>query len=225
MGGKGSSAYRGKIKESKEYIWNTFFKTGSKAFKRKDYVFHGMIKTDGVGVSVLFHRLDQDPRKLDRDDHLGHLEEKYIDALDNYDGVRGKEVVGIDVGMSDILHCTDGNTFYRYTANQRRVQTKRKKYAQLIQHLQKTKRVDGWTVSEWESLLSQYNKFSCTTDDFGAYIFAKNLIGRKLKRFYEKRVFRLLRWYSYINCQRSEAKMINQIKKKFGTPNEIVLAY
>ena len=50
--------FRKKVKESKGTIWNAFFELGNKAFHRKDYKFHGMIKTDGVGVSVLFHRKD-----------------------------------------------------------------------------------------------------------------------------------------------------------------------
>jgi hypothetical protein len=46
----------------------------------------------------------------------------YVDDVTNYR--EGIKVVGIDPGKDDILHCTDGYRFYRYTQNQRRKQSK-----------------------------------------------------------------------------------------------------
>lgn len=215
--------FRKKVKENKEAIWNAYFEMGNKAFNRKDYKFHGMIKTDGIGASVLFHRKDQNPDKLD-EDGFEAVKEKYIDELDSYDHLKDKNVVGIDVGMDDILHCTDGEMFYRYTANQRRVHTKKKKYARIVDDLKKESYVNGMTVKEWETVLSLYNKFSCTMDGFKAYLAEKLPITYNLQSFYRTDLHRKLRWYSYINCQRSEAKMINQIKLKFGEPDKTILA-
>ena len=88
--------FRKKVKENKEVIWNAFFEMGNKVFHRKDYKFHGMIKTDGVGVSVLFHRKDQNPDKLD-EDGFEAIKEKYIDELEIYENLKKKNFVGIDV--------------------------------------------------------------------------------------------------------------------------------
>lgn len=175
--------FRKKVKESKERIWNAFFEMGNKAFRRKDYKFHGMIKTDGIGVSILFHRKDQNPEKLD-EDNFDAVKEQYIDELENYNDLKNKNVVGIDVGMDDILHCTDGEMFYRYTANQRRVQTKKKKYARIVNDLKKKSYVNGMTVKEWETVLSLYNKFTCSLEGFKAYLAEKLPITYHLQSFY-----------------------------------------
>jgi hypothetical protein len=37
-----------------------------------------------------------------------------------------------------------------------------------------------------------------------------------LQEYYEKELYRKLKWYSYINKQRSEANMVNDFKKKFN---------
>ena len=120
---------RKKVKLCKNDVWEAFFQLDSKAFRRKDYTFHGMIKTDAVGCSILFHRRDQNPDRLDEDNVEQQNKEKYIDELEDYAHLEGKNVVGIDVGMDDILHCTDGELFYRYTANQRSSNQKEEVYA------------------------------------------------------------------------------------------------
>ena len=51
------------------------------------------------------------------------------------------------------------------------------------------------------------------------------MVSIPLYEFYEKEVRRKLKWYSFINKQRSEANMINRFKKKFGNENEVVIAY
>lgn len=87
-----------------------------------------MIKTDGVGCSIIMHRSDQDPVQLRKklkklgDAPIETFEEVYVDDVTNYR--EGIKVVGIDPGKDDILHCTDGYRFYRYTQNQRRKQSK-----------------------------------------------------------------------------------------------------
>lgn len=217
-------SFRKKVKECKEDIWSAFFQTDNKAFRRKDYKFHGMIKTDGVGCSILFHRKDQNPEKLDDDNVDAMTKEKYIDDLTDYESLQGKNVVGIDVGMDDILHCTDGELFYRYTANQRRVQTKKKKYMRIVDDLKKETSIDGMTVKEWETVLSLYNKYTCSFGDFKNYLSQKLPLFNTLKQFYNEFLLRKLRWNSYINSQRSEDKMINQIKLKFGEPDKTIIA-
>jgi hypothetical protein len=55
---KGSETFKKKVKDSREKIWSTFFNLRHKVFKRKDYKFFSMIKTDGVGASVILYRSD-----------------------------------------------------------------------------------------------------------------------------------------------------------------------
>ena len=52
---KGSTKYQKNIELYKKKIWKKVFQK-SKLFRKKDYVFHGMIQTDGIGCSILFSR-------------------------------------------------------------------------------------------------------------------------------------------------------------------------
>ena len=217
-------SYRKKVKQVKQEVWEKFFKLDNKAFKRKDYSFHNMIKTDGVGASILFHRRDQNPDKLDDGSAFQDVKEVYVDEVDVPPVLKTTKVVGIDMGKDDLLHCTDGETFYRYTANQRRIQTKSKKYMKLLDGLKKDIRINGQTLKECETVLSQHNKYTSSFESFKAYLRAKLECIHRLKGFYLDPLIRKLKWNSYINRQRSEAKMILQIKKHFGEPESTVIA-
>ena len=46
-----------------------------------------------------------------------------------------------------------------------------------------------------------------------------------LLSYYEKDLYRKLKWYSYINQQKSEARMINNFKKKFGDENNTLVCF
>jgi hypothetical protein len=50
-----SIKYLNNVELYQESIWNNNFKTNKKEFKRKGYQFNYMIKTDGIGCSVLLH--------------------------------------------------------------------------------------------------------------------------------------------------------------------------
>ena len=210
---------RKNIKSSKEIVWDAFFKMENNVFNRKDFRFHSMIKTDGVGVSVLFHRKDQNPDKLD-DDKIGSVQELYVDEVSVS---KNKSIVGIDVGKNDILHCTDGHAFYRYTSNQRRIQTKSKKYSKLCDSFKHGETIEGMNVKEWETILSLYNKYTCSFEGFKAYLKEKMTIAYTLKEFYTKPIFRKLKFNGYINRQRSEDKMLNIMKQRFGDADKTVI--
>ena len=75
--------YRKNVKQVKQEVWETFFCLDNKAFRRKDYCFHHMIKTDGVGASILFHRKDRNPNKLDDGSIIQSENELYVDEIVN----------------------------------------------------------------------------------------------------------------------------------------------
>ena len=58
--------YLSNISEKKEEVWNKFFKIDNKVFKKNNYQFNYMIKTDGIACSILFIKLDSnnEPIKL-----------------------------------------------------------------------------------------------------------------------------------------------------------------
>ena len=99
--------------------------------------------------------------------------------------------------LSDLLYCVDGDdkerNFFRYTQNQRRKETKHKKYRNIILQLKDKK------VIELETELSKYNRKTLNYDEFKKYIGKKNEINIKLFTFYENYIFRKLKLNSYIN--------------------------
>lgn len=223
---------------SKPCVWMDFFALDRKVFRfdrNNDYVFHNMIETDGVGVSILFHRKDRadlaDPNQVfarrfrsnAANGIVAPPPELYVDQVDRAT-VQGMKIVGIDVGKMDLLHCTDGDNFYRYTADQRRAQTGTKKYMKLTDRKKHETSIDGRTVKEWESVLSQFNQKTSSFADFKSYVDNKIPIALTLRPFYEDPLHRKLRWNTFINRQRSEAKMVNLMQEKFGPPSDVVIA-
>jgi hypothetical protein len=128
--------------------------------------------------------------------------------------------------MSDLIYSVDCDTkdrnYFKYTQDQRRKATKQKKYRNILFGLKK-EQIEGKTIIEWETLLSDLNRKSLTIDNFSKYVKLKNNVNGKLFGFYENYLFRKLKLISYINMLKSEQKLINQFKRTFGNPEEVVI--
>ena len=94
-----------------------------------------MIETDGIGCSILLLRKDLVGKKI-KSLKVSLNTEKYIDELteNEYDNLKNKNIVAIDPNLSDLIYCINdkGNKF-RYTQDQRRKETKAKKYRNILQ--------------------------------------------------------------------------------------------
>jgi transposase len=211
---KDSGKYLKKIKDSRNIIWSTFFNTKHKVFRRKDYNFFSMIKTDGVGASIILYRSDKTQDKLPKD--VESSKEYYVDEM-RVENISDVKIVGIDVGKDDLLHCTDGTNFFRYTANQRRLETRKKKYMKINDRLKKETHIEGLNVKGWETTLSVESRYTMDFEGFKNYLKIKLPLYSKLEEYYYEPLRRKLRWNTYINTQKSESKMINNFKSKFGS--------
>jgi len=224
QGNKSEYLFKGNLKRFEDKIWKFFFRTERQCFKKKNYTFHHMIETDGISCSILLLRNDMIGRRI-RMKKVPN-KEPYIDELKDYSKLQHKKIVAIDPNMSDLVYCVDGDTkdrnFYRYTQNQRRKETKQKKYSKIILEYKKEK-IEGKTIIEWETELSLFNRKSLNIKEFKKYIKKKNEINDKLMKFYEKFIFRKLKLNSYLNRLKSEQRMINKITKIFGKPENIII--
>ena len=54
-----------------------------------------------------------------------------------------------------------------------------------------------------------------STDNFKEYIKVKEELNDNLREFYSNERIRKFKWRSYINKQRTESKLINNISKKY----------
>uniref|UniRef100_A0A6C0JNP6 Cas12f1-like TNB domain-containing protein n=1 Tax=viral metagenome TaxID=1070528 RepID=A0A6C0JNP6_9ZZZZ len=227
QGNKSDFLTKGNLKRKEDKIWEFFFRTERKMFHKKYYEFHHMIETDGVSCSLLLLRKDLIGKKLPMM-KKGLSTETYIDEVNDYSQIQNKKIVAIDPGKCDLIYCLDdynkeANKF-RYSQDQRRKETKKKKYSKIQLELKKEK-IHGKTIIEWETELSKLNRKSLNISKFKEYIQKKSEINGMLFSFYEKYIFRKLRLQSYRNTKRSEQKMINQFKKIFGNEKEVVVCF
>ena len=217
-------------KENNQFkLWNRVLKLDSKIFKKNKYEFNYMIRTDGISVGILFIRTDNQgkPLKYYNPNNKPIDNTKYIEKEIITDELRSKKIVCVDPGCSDLIYCgskdDDGNLeTFRYTQNQRRLETRTKKYNKIIEEVNNTTFINGKNIKEIESVLSSHNKRTCDYDKFKNYLIEKNKLNLLLFSHYEKTFFRKFKLNTYINTQKSESKMIKNFTKKFGEPNDVL---
>jgi hypothetical protein len=217
-------------KEDNQFkLWNRFLKLDNKMFKKNNYEFNYMIKTDGISVGILFIRTDNQgmPLKYYNPNNKPTENTKYIEKEIITDELRSKKIVCVDPGCSDLIYCgckdNDGNLeTFRYTQNQRRLETRTKKYNKIIEEVNNTTFINGKNIKEIKSVLSYHNKRTCNYEKFKNYLIEKNKLNLLLFSHYEKTFFRKFKLNRYINTQKSESKMIKNFTKKFGEPNDVL---
>ena len=224
-GTKGFFKTNGELKKNEDKIWKFFFRTERKMFHKTGFSFHHMVSTDGIGLSILLLRDDFVGKKLPMM-KKGISKELYIDELDDYSTLRDKKIVGVDPGKEDLIYCVDDASkdanVFRYSQNQRRKETKMKKYNNIILAM-KTNKIEGKTIIEYETELSHFNRKSLQITKYKEYLREKNRINHILFQFYRKELFRKLKFGKYINIKRNEQQMISNFKKAYGDADKVVI--
>ncbi|AYV80427.1 MAG: hypothetical protein Harvfovirus1_52 [Harvfovirus sp.] len=124
-----------------------------------------------------------------------------------------------DPGKRSILYMMDDEGNYlNYTNAMRMKGTKRLKYQKLRENFKKRE-----NVNMIENQLSSFNSKTCNYLWFMCYIEMKMEIDRHLKKFYSNELFRKLKWFSYINTKREDARLLNLIEKKYGKDITIII--
>ncbi len=228
----------GNLKQ-KPTIWNWVFNLNRKEFRKKNHNFHFMIKTDGISCSIVFKMPasieNNYVAKKSKYEEMQYIQDQIIrEVKDQYgnvqrfltpEGLKMKEMtkVCIDPGMQDLIHCgayVNGEfRSFRYTQNQRRFETKSRKYQKLRE------KIKTHYVQYCEQQLSLLNSKVSSYAKFRKYILYKNYYNIPLREHYSKRVFRKLKLYTFINTQKSEARMMNNFQKIFGGPEKVCIGY
>jgi len=230
-------------------IWYYHFDLDAKVFKTKGYKFARQIMTDGVGCSILFIREDlYNDTKPMRTTYMKkpkcYQEEQYVDQLTNHEKTEALKlkIIGIDPGVIDLIAATDGQTttrtkpngkivrstpYYHYSNKERQHETKSNIYAKTQLELRKEQNIPvGNTlksVEQIESELSNKSSSSCLWIKCYGYIMTKNRVNAILIERYEQQIYRKHKWYSYINNQKADRKMLKAFKEKMGGPQESVI--
>lgn len=229
-GNKSDYLFNGNLKKNEDKIWSFFFRTERQCFIKPNYSFHHMIETDGISASILLIRQDKIGKRILSKECKSPSNEKYIDELtdDTYNMIKNKKIISIDPGKCDILYCVDSdnkdaNTF-RYSQDQRRKETKVKKYNKLILNEKETK-IKGKTIIQYETELSKFNKKSLDLNKYKNYVENKNKINSIILQFYTKALFRKLKLNGYINRKKNEQKLIKNFINKFGKQEDVIVCF
>ena len=219
-------------KENKyDEIWSKFFKLNKRVFKKgKDkYKFNYMIRTDAISVCSLFIRLNENGKPMGKKNKKCRSEDvtKYIENIEFTDEMKKKKIVCADPNYADLIYCgaknKDNNLeTFRYTQNQRRLETGKKKYMKIIEKENKKVKINDKTIKEVESELTNYTAKTNSYAKFKEYLKVKNRVNLTLFEHYQKEYFRKFKLNRFTNTQKSEQKMIDNFKNKFGDKDNVI---
>jgi hypothetical protein len=249
LGDEPTKDYLKKYKKEKlQYdLWNRYFKLNTlsndeldkrklknyynKSFRKNKYTFNFMIRTDGISICIIFIRVDKNgkplPKTIQNKNNKEDEDISYIEKATITEQLKSKKIVAADPNMSDLIYCgsknKDGNLeTFRYTQNQRRLETRLKKYNKIIDKVNKKTKINDKTIKEHETVLSKLNSKTCNYDKFKEYIIEKNKLNITLFDHYQQTFFRKFKLNRFINTQKSESKLVKNFSKKFGSPKDVV---
>jgi len=226
--------YNYKQNDNQQLLWNYFLRTNKRIFKKNKYQFNYMIKTDGVSISILFVRIDDKGNPVKKQKGKKYKEQldcEYIEKAELTEEQKKMKIITIDPNDGgDLIYCGSkdekGNLeTFRYTQNQRRLETRTKKYVKITEKVNSDTKINNQTIKQIESTLSVLNSKTVNYEEFKKYVTEKNKVNKILYEHYQQEFFRKFKLNKYINIQKSEAKMIENFKDKFGTPDKVIIVF
>ena len=220
--GKTKSELFKAIKENQHDVWNNLLNLQHKTFKRKHYQFHYQIQTDGISCSLLFIRKDLKDKKWGS--RVPTLQEQDFHNIEDLSREQLKEVadrniVGCDPGKRSLVYMMDdkGNKL-QYTAPQRKRESKAKTNQRIL--LVEKKRNN---IIEKETHLSFQNSKSVDYEKFKVFLVEKDKLNKETLDFYQRDVWRKMKFRQYSYGKKSMDKFLNKIKETFG--DNILIGY
>jgi hypothetical protein len=210
------------IKENQYDVWNNLLNLHHKTFKSKNYQFHYQIQTDGISCSLLFIRKDLKDKKWgSRVPTLQEQEFHNIEDLskDQLEEMKPRNIVGCDPGKRSLVYMMDdkGNKL-QYTAPQRKRESKAKTNQRIL--LVEKKRNN---IIEKETHLSFQNSKSVDYEKFKKYLVEKDKLNKETLDFYQREVWRKMKFRQYSYGKKSIDTFLNKIKETFG--ENILIGY
>lgn len=234
------------MKHQKE-LWSIFFNL-DKAKINKNYEFDYLIKTDNIACSMQFvikrnegeikgrFKKGENKKIANKSNNVikkSHKNVKYIDDIlaNNRFALNAKKIACIDPNKSDLIYCgtykDNELVTFRYTNNQRRKESKRKKYSNIRRKILNTKKAENKGKNETMTKIESEKSNICLNEIKKKKII-ENLkiteeIDKKIEKSYIEPLFRKLNMNAYINIQRSESRMIKNFSKKIGSKEDTIV--
>jgi len=211
-----------KVKENQHDIWNSLLNLQDKTFKSKYYQFHYQLQTDGISCSLLFIRKDLKDKKWGsrvptlQEQDFHNIEDLSLEQLNE---VAPRNIVGCDPGKRSLVYMMDdkGNKL-QYTAPQRKRESKAKTNQRIL--LVEKKRNN---IIEKETHLSVQNSKSVDYEKFKVFLVEKDKLNKETLDFYQRDVWRKMKFRQYSYGKKSMDKFLNKIKETFG--ENILIGY
>jgi len=210
------------IKENQYDVWNNLLNLHHNTFKIKHYHFHYQLQTDGISCSLLFIRNDLKDKKWGsrvptlQPQDFHNIEDLSIEQLKE---VAPRNIVGCDPGKRSLVYMMDdkGNKL-QYTAPQRKRESKAKTNQRIL--LEEKKRNK---ITEKETHLSFQNSKSVDYEKFKKYLVEKDKLNKETLNFYQRDVWRKMKFRQYSYSKKSMDTFLNKIKETFG--ENILIGY
>ena len=153
------------------------------------------------------------PKKKAEFEYLEDLDAQTIEHLKRHN------IIYIDPGKIRILTMIDNNDkVMKYSSSQRLKETKRLEYQT---KREKYSKANG--IKKIEEQLNDHSSRTFNLIKFIDYIIVKSCVNCYLYEKYNTDFYKKLQWYSHINKQRSEAKLISRMKGMFGKDACIII--
>ena len=211
------------IKENQRDIWSSFIDLKNKIFINKHYQFNYQLQTDGVGCSLLFIRKDLAENKK-WGSKMPIVEENEYPQLETLDDqiieeLKPRKIIGCDPGKRSLVYMVDeeGNKL-QYTSPQKRIESKTKRNAYVL-GIEKQR----FGIIEKETVLSEQNGKTSKLEKFKVYLVEKTQLNNETKEFYQREVWRKMKFRTYSYGKKSIDVFLNKIKETFG--NNLLIGY
>lgn len=218
-------------------IWSEIFEI--KNFKyNSQYEFSNRIETNGFEIIVYFVDKNLDGVEMyindSNDDKFSYIDDICKDEASENVKKEFKNmleiytVLFVDPGKNpDLLFICNyeknvkNTKYFKYTTKQRLHEMGTMKNRKLLRCLKKDN-----NIQKQEEKLKNVNSKTCELIEFEKYAIIKTAVDKIISPFYKREIFRKLNFRAYIGKQRSESKLVNNIKRIYGTNNkEILLVY
>jgi hypothetical protein len=199
-------------------IWATFFRTEQACFQESKYTFHFQMQTDGVACSILMKKTSQGGQEPElKRRRKKPPRERYVTDIDPSELMK-ETFVAIDPNKADLIYCSTETKTFRYTQNQKRKETKEKKHRRKRQLLREQNAMVKQVEDEFSTACQEgkFNRTSLDVEAYKRYLSHKNQVNHDLEKFYAQPEFRKMKWWAFVNRRRSEDRMLNRFKAKFG---------
>jgi len=181
------------------------------------------LRTDGISCSLCF---------VSRKKKAAEREEQYIDQLDpdKLEELQGHNLIAGDPNKGNLVMLRDnfGNTL-RYSAIQRRRETKSNKYKALC--LQRERNVWGicpqdegaFNLRENLTLLKAFNSKTTHFEQFMEFVRQKNKFVQRFREHYLQAYYRKFKFNVKINTKRSQDQFLNRLEQMYGSPDSTTI--